>query len=350
MRMHRLTVALCALLLANTAIAEEAADAAKPVVASVATVAARQGSLPRSISVWGSVAAAPDAASTLNIQTPGQVARWFVMAGESVRRGQTLLEFSATPAALLAHTQAVNALDVAREQRKRIASLLQQQLATRDQLQQADKAVDDAQAALDALRRQQGDRGLVTLKAPYDGVVAAISANQGDALTAGAPLLVLDRADGLVLAAGVEPDALPQIKAGASARLHPLDAGDAIDGRVERIGAALNPRTRLIDVQIASDDALLAGAAYRADIAVGEWKGWLLPRDAVIGDDDDVHVFQVSAGKAVAVPVRIVGEVDETTVVEGGLDAALPVVTTGATQLENGMTVRLDVRGGKPEP
>jgi RND family efflux transporter MFP subunit len=350
MRTHRLLFALCALLLANTAIAEEAADAAKPVVASVATVAARQGSLPRSISAWGSVVAAPDAASTLNIQTPGQVARWFVMAGESVRRGQTLLEFSATPAALVAYTQAVNALDVAREQRKRSASLLQQQLATRDQLQQADKAVGDAQAALDALHRQQGDRGLVTLKAPYDGVVAAISANQGDALAAGAPLLVLDRADGLVLAAGVEADALAQIKAGASVRLQPLDAGAAIDGHIKRIGAALNPRTRLVDVQIESDDAMFAGTAYRAEIAIGEWKGWLLPRDAVIGEDDDAHVFQVAAGKAVAVPIRIVGEAEETTVVEGKLDAALPVVTTGATQLENGMAVRVDTRGGKPEP
>ncbi|HEY0230902.1 MAG TPA: efflux RND transporter periplasmic adaptor subunit, partial [Dokdonella sp.] len=304
----------CVLMLANAAFAQGAADAAKPATASVATIAARQGSLAHAISAWGSVAPAPDATDTLNIQTPGQVARWFVMAGESVRRGQVLLEFSATPAALAAYTQAVSALELAREQRKRAASLLAQQLATRDQWQQADKAVGDAQAALDALHRQQGDRGLVTLKAPYDGIVAALNANQGDTLAAGAPLLVLDRADGLVLAAGVETDALAQIQPGARVRLHPLDGGATLDGRVQRIGAALNPRTRLVDVQIAGEGALRVGAGYRADIAIGEWKGWLLPRDALIGDDDEVHVFQVSAGKAVAIPVRILGEADETTV------------------------------------
>lgn len=323
-------------------------EAAKNATATVATIPARQGSLPERIRAWGSAMPGSDAASVLAIQTAGQVTRWQVMAGERVQRGQTLLEFSAAPAAVASYAQASTALDLAREQRARTARLLAQQLATRDQLAQADKAVTDAQATLAALRRQQGDRTAVTLKAPFDGVVATTTANQGDTLAAGAPLLTLNRADGLVVAVGVEPSVHARLAPGAAVRLTPLDGGESIDGSLQRIGAALNPKTRLVDAQIATAAPLLSGAAYRADITVGQWHGWLVPRHAVRGDEGDRHVFQVVGGKAVEVPVEVVGESEDTSVVDGKLDAGAPIVTTGATQLEDGMAVREGAAEAKP--
>ena len=76
------------------------------------------------------------------------------------------------------------------------------------------------------------------------------------------------------------------------------------------------------------------------DIRIGEWSGWLVPRDAMVGDDDAWHVFQVADGKAVEVPVTVVGESDSVAVVTGALDAQRPLVVVGNTQLENGMAVR----------
>lgn len=331
-------LALLGLALALPAFAAD--DAAQNATATVTTIPARQGSLPERIRAWGSAMPGSDAASVLAIQTGGQVTRWHVMAGERVQRGQDLLDFSAAPAAVASYAQASTALGLAREQRARTARLLAQQLATRDQLAQADKAVSDAETTLAALRRQQGDRATITLKAPFDGVVAATTANQGDTLAAGAPLLTLNRADGLVVAVGVEPSVHARLTRGAAVRLTPLDGGESVEGSLRRVGAALNPKTRLVDAQIATTAPLLSGAAYRADITVGEWRGWLVPRDAVRGDEGDRHVFQVVGGKAVEVPVVVVGESDDTSVVDGKLDASAAIVTTGATQLEDGMAVR----------
>ena len=59
------------------------------------------------------------------------------------------------------------------------AQLLVQQLATQDQLVQADKAVADARTALAALQAEGAGRAVHTLTAPFDGIVAELSAVAG---------------------------------------------------------------------------------------------------------------------------------------------------------------------------
>ena len=71
-------------------------------------------------------------------------------------------------------------------------------------------------------------------------------------------------------------------------------------------------------------------------------QGWLLPRDAVLEDEQGAYLFQVADGKAVRVNVKRIGGNDDTIVVEGPLDPARPVVTVGNYQLADGMTVRQD--------
>jgi len=84
--------------------------------------------------------------------------------GETVHAGERLLDFGASPAAIATYEQAVSALAAARQQRAHTAQLLSQQLATRDQLSQADKAAADAQATLDALRRKAQTMGRARLR------------------------------------------------------------------------------------------------------------------------------------------------------------------------------------------
>ena len=95
-----------------------------------------------------------------------------VTPGETVHQGARLLDFGEFAAAASAYQQAVSALALARTQRAHTAQLLAQQLATRDQLAQANKAVSDAQAALDALKREGAGQPEQTLTAPFDGIVS----------------------------------------------------------------------------------------------------------------------------------------------------------------------------------
>ena len=169
------------------------------------TEAPQAGAVPDLITAYGSAAPALDGGMTLSLQQDGRVLAIAVTPGETVRSGERLLDFGASPAAISTYQQAESALAVARSQRAHVAQLLGQQLATRDQLAQADKAVGDAQAALDALQREGADNPTQTLTAPFDGIVATVPVAQGDRVQPGAALLTLTRLDGLVVTIGIDP-------------------------------------------------------------------------------------------------------------------------------------------------
>ena len=124
----------------------------------VQTVAPRAGVVPDLVTAYGSAAPALDGGMTLSLQQDGRVLAIAVTPGETVHAGERLLDFGASAAAVATYQQAVSALTAARQQRAHTAQLLGQQLATRDQLAQADKAVADAQSTLDALHREGADR------------------------------------------------------------------------------------------------------------------------------------------------------------------------------------------------
>jgi len=339
MRLHLFAPLALALALAACSSPEDAADSGDKVSALVTTQPVRQGSLPDVVTAYGTAAPAIDAVSSLSVKAEGHVAHFDVTAGAVVKRGQRLLTFALAPAAVAAYQQAQTASQVARAQRTHTAQLLAQQLATRDQLAQADKAMSDAASALDALRRQQGDGATVALLAPYDGVVSTIVASQGDALQPGAPLLSLTRGDGVVVDVGVELDAAHPVTPGDPVSLQPLGAGPSVIGVVKRVAGMLDAHTHLLNAEIAPAGKVMAGMGYRADITVGQWQGWLLPRDALIGDGNAWHVFQLAGGKAVNVAVKIVGESDAITVVSAALDPQRPLIVVGNTQLDDGMAV-----------
>ena len=309
--------------------------------ADVQVGAMAQASLPDTVLAYGMAIAAPDAKTSLNVQATGSVTHLDVSPGLAVKRGQRLLTLTLTPAAVAAYRQAQTSVRVADEARTHTRQLLAQQLATRDQVNQADKAASDARANLDALRRQQGDSATVNIDAPFDAVIDSVAVAQGDALQAGAPLLALSRPAQMVVRVGIELDALDTVRPGDSATLTPLAAGQPIGGKVTRVAAALDPHTHQLDVDIATDKPATGGAGFRADIVVGQKQGWLVPRDALVGDDQDWQVYQLNGDKAVRVAVKVLGEQGDKSVVAGPLDAKRPLVTVGATQLDDGMSVRV---------
>lgn len=326
--------------------AQNASEPSAPSVL-VTTQSPRQGSLPRTVTAYGTLEAAPGAGSeTLSVLRPGRVTQLQVRQGEAVRRGQALLTIAADPAALASYKQAASALTLARTQRQHAAQMLAQHLATRDQLATAEKALADAQSALDALDRGGGGSAQQILTAPFDGIVSALLAAPGARVAAQTPLLTIAQANKLVASVGVEPRMRDQVVTGQPASVEPLYASWAQQGRVASVSAMLDPTTRLVPVLIdpAPDgpaaSGLLPGSPVRATLQVGTMTGWLAPRDAVLVDEKSAYVFQVEAGKAVRVDVRVVGMAGPTTVVAGPLEPSRPLVASGNYQLQDGMALR----------
>lgn len=307
----------------------------------VTTELPRRGAVPDVLVAYGTAAPALDGGMTLSLPQEGRVLGIAATPGEQVRRGDRLLSFGASAAVSSTFQQAVSALALARAQRTHAAQLLAGQLATRDQLAQADKALSDAQSALDALRREGAGQAQQDIVAPFDGIVAGVPVAVGDRLQPNAPLVTLTRLNGLVVTAGVEPASRARVAAGQPAALQPLSGGAPLAGHVLRIDGVLNARTRLVDVDIAVPiGAVLSGEAFRAAITIGQLAGWLVPHDAVLVDAQGAYVFQVAGGKAARVAVRVTGQSGDIDVVEAGLDPARRLVTEGSYQLDDGAAVR----------
>jgi membrane fusion protein, multidrug efflux system len=111
----------------------------------------------------------------------------------------------------------------------------------------------------------------------------------------------------------------------------------------------LDPVTRLVPVLVdlpedarpaAEQGTRLPGAPVRVLVQVGEMKGWLAPRDAVLTDAKGPYIFQVSGSKATRVDVRVEGTAGDTTVISGPLEPTRPLVVSGNYQLQDGGVVR----------
>jgi RND family efflux transporter MFP subunit len=333
--MSRLPPLLAISLLASSALAD-------PPSVAVQTQPPRQGSVPDVLRVYGTAQPALDGGMTLSFQQEGRVVAIAVTPGETVHEGERLLDFGASAAAMAAYEQAVSALSAARQQRAHTAQLLAQQLATRDQLSQADKSVTDAQATLDALRREGGDHGARTLAAPFDGIISAIPVAQGDRVQPGATLMTITRLDGLVVTVGIDPEARGRVHAGEPVHLTALAGSQALEGKVLRLDGVLNPKTRLLDTDIAVPaGSVVSGTAYQADITTAELSGWIVPHDAILSDDKGTYLYQVAGTKPSRVPVTVVGSAGTDDVVHGSLDPQLPVVVEGNYQITGDTVIRM---------
>lgn len=307
----------------------------------VTTVDPQQGSAARWIIAYGTATPASNGVDAVSVLQPGQVTRILVTPGAKVAAGQPLVEFATAPSAQASFEAAATTLATAREARATTARLLGQQLATRDQLAQADKAVADAAAALSAARQEGGGQATRTLRAAATGVVATVPVNVGDRTQPGTPLVTVARADRIVVTVGVAPADRGALRVGAAARLHPLDGGSPVNGRVLRVDGQLNPATRLLDVDLAfPPGAVLPGQALRADIASGSVSGWIVPHAAVVTDETGAHVFQIVSGKASPVPVAVLQAGRDHDVVRGAIAPGSPLILDGAFQVGDGDAVR----------
>nr|WP_242181850.1 efflux RND transporter periplasmic adaptor subunit [Sphingomonas sp. CARO-RG-8B-R24-01] len=340
---RRARVAPFLLLVALSACGTDASDEARGPARSVLvdTVRPQRGALPAIVTAYGSVAPSVGGTQTLSEAQPGQVTRLLVAVGSVVRAGQPLATFVTAPAARSAYDQAVSALAAARKQRATTAQLLAAQLATQDQQVQADKAVSDAQTALAALLADGAGAPVRTVVAPFAGVVTAAPVAQGDRIQAGAALLTIARSGGIVVSAGVDPAQRAALAVGQAATVTRLSGGPTLAGRVIRVDGALNPQTRLVDVDVQfPGGSLLPGESMQVGIATATVGGWVVPHAAVVATGGPTRVFQILGGKAHAVPVRILLSSDRGDVVDGSLAPDRPLIVAGAYQVQDGDAVR----------
>lgn len=323
-----------------------ASEADKPeagVSALVATRPVQKQTLANALTVFGDVTTGT--VVTVSFPRAGQITQLRVMAGQRVAAGAALATLSSDPTAQLAFAQAASAARFAQGELDRNQQLFALQLATRSQVDAARKALQDANANLVAQRSLGGDLGQAVVVAPFDGVVVALSAAQGDRLAAGAAILQLGHTDALRVQLGIEPSQSRLVRVGMPVTLSPLQTpGQSVSGKINEVQDLVNPKTQLVSatvvLPVGAANYLLPGTHAQGVIQIGRQDGWAVPRDAVLSDDKGTYLFQVAGGKAHRINVTKGTESADAVAVDGALDPALPVVVLGNYELTEGMAVR----------
>ncbi len=311
----------------------------------------KKGSLPRTVTAYGTVA--PSAAAQRMIVAPAAavVDEIDVRQGQEVDDNAPLLRLSPNPAAQAAYSQAESALRVATDLAARTRNMVQQHLATAQQLAAAEKSQADARASLAALQAQ-GAGGARTLKAPFRAVVTAIATSPGALVSEGSALLSLAGAGGLVLQAGVLPSDAAAIAVDDPATVKAVGQKTGLPGKVLLRGAMVDSTSGMIPVELALPDGkFLPGQPAVATITTGEVTGYIVPHDAILADDHG-HPYIVQAPNMTAkqVPVRVLDRAGDQDLVDGALDPSIPLVLAGNYQLKDGMKMRTSEAANPTKP
>jgi RND family efflux transporter MFP subunit len=304
----------------------------------------------QTISAYGAIEADPDALTVVTLPRAGLVTRLYVRLGERVRLGDPLLELDTAPGTRMQYKQALAAQYYAQGQVQRTKALFSEQLATRDQVATAERTLSDATAQLKALKEVGANQNSQIIRAVADGIITSLSVSTGDRVIADTAALFLAQASGLVVRLGIEPEDALRVPDDAVLELVSIFQSDIrIKTRIAKVSAMINPATRLVDaiapIHEQAVQRLTLGSTMRAEISLSAQNAMVVPRSAVLRDQDGAYLFVVADGHARRVDVVVVYESRTETGVEAELKAGEMVVRTGNYVLSDGAAVRTSDAG-----
>jgi len=305
-----------------------------------------QQGVSETLAAFGTLEPEPDRVLSLSLPHAGLINRVWVRLGQRVKGGDELLEVVTAPDARMQYLQAQSAVNYASREKDRQQRLLAEQLATKAQLDAAQKALKDARARLDALRKQGMDSARETLRAPVDGIVTRLEVSQGQRVQAETTALLIASEKHLIARLGVEPEDLKMVHPGAAVTLTSVFVPDvAVTSAVEEVHAMIDPATHLVSVLVPvperQADHLVLGSRVLGKILLESHMALVVPRSAVLGGASDAYLYKVEDGVARRVGVRTGVVVDAGIEVTGPLKAGDEVVVSGNYEVADGMAVRI---------
>lgn len=324
--------------------AAAAPASAPPVSVQAQTAMPQRRAWPLTVDAYGEVAAGRP--ESVSFAQAGRLASLNVVAGQRVRRGDTLAVLESDPNARAAYAQAASAVDFARREASRQRDLLALQLATQAQVDSAARQLADAEIALAAQAKLGGAGATAKLAAPFDGVVLALTAAQGDRLAAGAAVLQLASGAALRVLLSVDPALIGQLRPGMPLTVSAAGVDAGVRATLTGLQGVVDPKTQMSGAiaQLPAGSGLAPGTRVSVRIEVGRRNAWSVARSAVLNDEKGAYLYQVEgkaeAGRARRVAVRKIAETPLDYGVDGPLDGALPVVVLGNYELQDGATVR----------
>jgi RND family efflux transporter MFP subunit len=331
----------------------------------VTVVTAHAGAIRPVVAATGQVKPAPGAELVVTPPQEARIAEISKGVGDRVRRGELLVRFeipslesdAAARRADLARAQAQ--LETSRRNVTRLSGLLQRGIASRKELEDAQRDLAQAEATVTESRSTTTAAarlaGREVVRAPFDGVVVGRTRQVGDLVDPSAPdplLRVIDPSR-LQVEAAVPAGDLGHVVVGSPARVRgasfPDEAARAI-ARPPAVDAASG--TALVRLAFAAPTRRPSGLAVEVEIYGEEHPAAVLvPADALVQEGTATYLLVVDAQKKahrreVQVGVRAAGEAE----ILSGVAAGEPVVVRGQAALPDGALVEPTEQAKTAEP
>jgi RND family efflux transporter MFP subunit len=353
--MNRAAIVLIpALLLAVACSKQSAEEVESETVVPVTTAPAAAGSIRATITVTGTVTAAPGADQVVIAPQPARIAEIPKAEGDRVSAGELLVRFElpALTADVATHraevTRAEARLQNARAAQARAHDLFDRGVAARKEVEDADRELAEAQAGVTeagaTLASSETAAGMAVVRARFSGVVAKRSHNAGDLVdaTAADPVIRIIDPKRLEVSASVPIPDVPRIVVGAAGRMkNPAADGDIALTVVSR-PAAVDPGTAAVPIRLAfsAGDVAPVGTPVQVTIDAEEHRNAILvPAAAIVHEGEEAAVFVAKGDKAER-RVVTVGITDaEHAEITTGLKAGEPVIIKGQAGLPDGATI-----------
>jgi len=330
-----------------------------------------------SVNVTGTLAAQDEA--TLSIKVPGRLSTITIDLGSVVRKGQTVAEVEQQDYKLRVQQaeaalqqararlglqpqgdddrfdpevtgtvrQARAVLEEARQNRQRVAALVESGVVARAEYEGADAAFKVAQGkyqdAVEEIRNRQAllaqrrtELSLArqaladtTVVAPFDGIVQEKRASVGEYLAAAAPVVTIVRVNPLRFRGEVPERDAATVRAGQPVRVTVEGDRGLYSGRIVRLSPTINQENRVlvVEAEIANPGGLRPGGFARAEIVTNSGDvAVTVPANAVVTFAGIEKVITVENGKAKEKPITTGRRAETWTEILSGINVGEAVV------------------------
>jgi len=284
----------------------------------------------------------------LSFKTGGIVARTYFKEGDPVKQGQLMavLNLSEIDAQV---NQAKNGFDKAQRDYNRAKNLFADSVATLEQMQNAETALNVSKSILDMARFNQSHSRIV---APKSGVILRQLVRENELVAPGYPVYALGiSGKSWIIRTSLSDRDIVKINTGDTAKVI-IDAwpGEPFTAMVSQIDEASNPMTGTYEIELKLSETknrLASGFIANMEIFPGHKTLYsLVPMASVVEADGRTgFVYEVTpTGNARKVKVTIATLYGEQAAISGGLENVKEVVSEGVAYLTDGVPVDIKKR------
>jgi RND family efflux transporter MFP subunit len=271
--------------------------------------------------------------------------------GDRVKKGALLikLDTSVLESQISAKRASIEALqaNLTRQEREleRTKAIFERKSISQSSYDQVYYAAEALKAQLKAaqseLRAMEIEKGKMHIRAPFDGIITARHVDLGEWTAKGSAVATIVDPDSIEARVSIPARLLD--KAYANHAFTAVVEDKELQASIKNIIPVADPATRTFQVEMAlkSDHLLIEG--MRIDVKVPllrQENALLIPRDAVIKRFGQMVVFAAVDGKAVMLPVQVVGYKENMAAIRGqGLQPGMRIVTKGNERVFPNMPV-----------